>query len=497
MSVGMSRFRRGAGSPVVGRALAAASVLLATPACARGLDEGGSFDWGPVAARYVDVNGERRLKGLGPFFESAVSPEGRRVWAFRPLYASARDPESRRRVYDVAWPIAGGLRLGDERSFRFLTAFYRDFDVTEPKSRYHVRVWPVYFQGRDAQGRSYLGIFPLGGRIHEFLGRDEIAFFLFPLTMYSSINEVRSYEFLWPLIARSEGKGIGRFRIAPFYGYAKHRDRFEKRFVLWPFWTWARYKYPNASGRGYVVFPLWGHIKLQDQETWFVVPPLFRFSRGARMNYSHYPWPLLQRSEGEVEKFYVWPLFGKKRMRGVRSSFFLWPIFRTEQVDRGDVVGRRFVAMPFIQSEVRKQRPREAGGTWRPVARCHKVWPLVSFRQEGEARRIRVLDLWPLWDSGPVERSWAPLWTVVSHVTVGEATDDEILWGFFRHHRRGSGRRAVSLFPLFRWSRDDAAATRRWDVLMGLFGYERRGTQRAIRMLYFARFGAGKKESPP
>ncbi|MFH0953576.1 MAG: hypothetical protein V1873_04535 [Verrucomicrobiota bacterium] len=475
---------------------AAAAFLLAVPVRGAGT-EPRTFDWGFIASRQVDVNGDLRLKLLGPFFESAVSTNGLLFWAFRPVYGSVRDPADQHAVKDILWPVAYDLQFRNEHGWRFLLAFYKNFDVTVPEPRYRFWILPIYFQGRDKHGQSYVGVFPLGGQVNEILGRDEATFFLFPLTMYSSINKVETRDVLWPIYSRTEGKGIYRFRVFPFYSRAIHRDLWEKRFILWPFWTWAHYHYPRSSGTGYIVFPLWGHFDLQDQKAWLVFPPLFRFSWGQRMNYSYCPWPFFQMSSGEIEKLYFWPLWGRKTMPGLKTTFFLWPIFRTEKVDRGDAVARRFMAVPFVQTEVLTKRPEAKGEKGEVVSRYFKLWPLFRYQREGSARHFRFLELWPLRHTAPVERCYAPLWTLYSHAAVGDSVGNEVLWGLYRSSRRGSEERSVSLFPLAEWSRDSRGEGRReWAVLKGLVGYRREGTQRTLRVLYWPVHFGPKEKAP-
>ena len=452
------------------------------------------FDWGFLASRLEDANGDIRVRGLGPFFEHAQSQEGGRLSAFRPFYYSGTDAATERRFREVIWPLATTRRFLNERDTRVLLAYYKRFNVTEPRGRYRFMVLPLYFQGRDKAGQGYTALFPVAGSIHEFLGQDAMSFFLFPLWSYSSINSVETRSVLWPIYSRTKGKGISRFRVFPFYGYARHRARYEKGFVGWPFYTWAHFTYPDAQGHGYIVFPLWGRFKMPDQDAWLILPPLFRFSRGERMDYSYAPWPFFQRSRGQIERLYFWPIWGRRTLAGVRSTFFLWPIFRSERVDRGATIRRRFWALPvvFSQVDIRRAAGDEPART---VMRHHRVWPLVSYRQEENTRRLRLLELWPLWGASPVERNWAPFWTLFDWTKVGQNADTEVLWGLCRDRRRGEERRAVSLFPIWEWRRDDrAGGAREWNVLKGLLG--RRHDERGVsyRLLYFIRLGGREKE---
>jgi hypothetical protein len=221
-----------------------------------------------------------------------------------------------------------------------------------------------------------------------------------------------------------------------------------------------------------------------------VLPPFFRFTRGAQLNLVYCPWPFFQKMRGERERLYLWPLWGRDIRPGVQRGFLLWPLVWTWRVDRGDTVRHRLVVMPFLQHEADMRRGSGDDEAAACEARYFKLWPLLSYRREGDRRRFRTLALWPLKESGPVERSYAPLWTLFSHTAVGEAADTEFLWGCYRRCRRGPDYRSFSLFPLVSSLRDEGAADRReWSVLKGLVGYERRGAQKRWRLLYFLRFG--------
>ena len=470
--------------------------LLSCACPALGSDKPREFDWGFIASRLEDPAGNMRLKVLGPIYERAVSTNGAELRAIRPLYSSFADPATERRGKEVVWPIASVNQFRDDFHWRVLLTWYTDFNRKDPKSRYRFWSLPFYFQGRNAEKQSYVAVFPLGGKIYDILEQDEVKFVLFPIYARARINDVKSRYILWPIYARSQGSRVDRFRLFPLYGRSELKDKYEKQFILWPFWTCAHYKYPHASGTSYIVWPLWGHFNQEDQKAWLFIPPLIRFSHGQRLNAGYCPWPIVQWSSGEIEKFYLFPLWGRKTMHSARSTFFLWPIFRTEQLDRGDTYSQRFLALPFIYSEVRKERSYDPKVRSKVVARNHKIWPLLSYMQEGETLRFRTLDLWPLKNTGPVEREYAPIWTLYSHTRMGNSYDDELLWGLYRNRKRDGNYHSVSLFPLVSWTRDDRdGACREWSIFKGLIGYERDGTQKSLRVLYWLRFG-GKEKKP-
>ena len=459
------------------------------------------WDWGPFASRLRDVHGTTRLRAVGPLVEYARDDEGRYLLAIRPLAAGAGDAETGWTRREALWPLLAGKKLREEATWRFALVWYQDFDVNDPAARWRLWVLPVYFQGRDAAGRPYVAIFPLGGRLREFLMLDQVDFALWPLWVRSRQNEVRSTTVLWPIFSRTRGKGIYRIRVFPFYGRSAMRDHYVKKFILWPIYTEAEYRYPDSQGFGFLLVPFYGRIRLTDQRADLVIPPFFRYGRGERQSQVHAPWPFVQIGWGEIQRFYLWPLYGADRRYGVETGFALWPIFWRERTERAQTVFHRWAALPLLQVESETpRRPRE--GALEPSKRYVRLWPLASYERIGAERRWRAPVLMPFRDPPPVDRNWTPLWTLFERTAVGDRADTEILWGVFRRQYRGAEGCRTSIFPLVEWSvrRDPTGAappTRSWSMLKGLIGYERSGEQRALRVLYWIRIPSRSYSTEP
>jgi len=488
-------------------------------------DEVAGFDLGFLASRDVDLLGHDRNRVAGPFFERRTADDGRAFTALRPLVSRLADPPTDRDLRELLWPIGMRKDFGGETDWRFLNAFGHDFDNTDRDSRYRYSLFPIVFGGRDKQQEGYFAVFPIGGTIHEFLGRDRILFVLFPLYARSAVNEVVTQDVLWPVVSWTKGDDVSRFRVFPFYGKSVNAGRWSKRFVLWPVWTSVRYDYPESPGGGFILFPLFGHTRTTGQESWMAVPPLFRWSRSEERRVLNCPWPFFQYSSGDINKLYLWPLWGRKtvvveksRWSGVlqpahgggatdgtdrppgriKSAFFLWPVVNAYEAERGGARLRRFRVAPVFFSESTAAMPAEGQGdrTQEVVNRYVKVWPLGSYLREKDNSLFRTLDLWPLKRTGGIERNYAPLWTLYSRVRVGGAVEDELLWGLFRHRRDDRENRSLSLFPLFSFHHSaEPERVSQWSVLGGVLGCRREGLRKTRRLLYFVKIPS-RKDAP-
>lgn len=454
------------------------------------------YDFGFLASRATDVHGNTRNRVLGPLWENSTSTQGWHMAAFRPVFSTYHLPSEEVEGQDILWPLVTRRTRGNETLNRYLIFF--NFKHDDPaaetgKRRYRFWLLPFYFQGRDKDGLEYRAIFPLGGTIREFAGRDEIKFVLFPLRVTSTLNDLSSSSWLWPVFSKTKGDGVDMKRVFPLYGRYTRQGAYEKKFILWPFWTQTRYDYPKSHGRGFILFPLYGQTLLSDQKTWWVVPPFFRYTRGEQMNRLYAPWPFIQYSSGQVEKLFIWPLWGHKKIGGLDRTFYLWPIFWDEHVTRGDEVQHRFMVAPFWMNLKSSSLSQPEAP---PRVRAQKFWPLYSYRRVGQESRFRTLELWPFSEAASVERNWAPWWSLVSRTQQGGNRDWEVLWGLYRQTARDDGGRYWSLFPLYERYREGETGARGWSVLKGLLGTEGHDSQRQWRVLYFMRFGSAPETVP-
>lgn len=455
---------------------------------------GKPFDWGFIASRHPDVLGHTRTKAVGPLFERVEAPGDVRYTGFRPFTSGIRDPGGNRSLRDVVWPVYNQREIGDELSWRALFFFGFGHDAPGEVRRHREWFIPFYFQGRNASGDSYRALFPLGGRIEEILGRDEVSFVLFPLHLRTRINDIHSTSWLWPVFSKTEGPGVHRWRVFPFYGYADHEGKYTKRFVLWPIWNDVTYRYPKSHGNGFVLFPLFGRLNLSDQQTTWVIPPLFRFTRGEMQDIVYCPWPFVQwgrgrGDQGEKDFFYLWPVYGQKTIGNLERQFLAWPFLWHSKVTYPDSVQHRYMAIPFY---IHKHRYRDTGEGRETMARYVKVWPLFMYHRQGDVSKFRVIDLLPFGEIQGVERNLAPLWSLVTRHARGDDVDWEVLWGLYRDHKRGDEARYRSLFPVFEHWRDERVQPpyRAWSLFKGLLKHESRGEASRWRFLYFFSSGA-------
>ena len=405
---------------------------------------------------------------LYPFYDS-VKTEAGSFFAVRPFYSHTVLEEGE--IRDFLWPVYSRKSFKEEETSRALILWWtHTFDASEESPRNRNWLLPFYFQGRDVNSENYFALFPLGGTILEFLGRDRIDFVLFPIFGKSQINDVKTTSVLWPVYSHTRGEGIQRDRVFPIIGKSVLENKYTKRFFLWPFWTSAEYFYPGDSGTSWILFPICGRAKMDQERTLWVVPPFFRFTQGTRQNRMTCPWPFIQKMDSEWhQKFYLWPLWGYDQYKGGMNhkTFLFWPFLWSERTEQTHLTKTRRMAIPFffLEREFLKEKgvPKEEQVE---VSRYWKIWPLMSWQREPQASRFRMLELWPVKNSAPVERNWTPLWTLYKRTNTGGLVAKDVLW-FAWHSERGP-----------------AVGRKEWSLLKGLLSYKREGEARSGRILW-------------
>ncbi len=447
----------------------------------------GSFNFWPFYSRDNNVFGEERVRAIGPIFQRLESTNGASFLGVHPLYSQTQNPEDHnRRDHHVLWPLWLGHGADKEYSWQVLALmFWRDYDVTQPRSRHHLWLLPFFFCGRNASGDPYVALFPIGGKIYDFMLSDELTFVMFPLYGHSALGDQKTLTALWPVYSRTTGPHNQRWRVFPFYGRAQSRNYYDKLFVLWPIWSQGSYTYKKASGYSHFLFPLWGHLNVTDQEAWWILPPLVRIStRGANKLY-YLPWPFIQIGRGEVEKLYLWPLYGHKTAYGLPYTFALWPIIRYWwEYEEGGLLGDQLMIMPFWYSRTRiKPAAAKRQGTPEIETRQSRFWPFYTYKREGVRSKLGAPALCPFRDIDAIERNYAPLWTVYARQRNGSLVEDDLLWGLFRY-RRGPDEKHIEFFPFFSRNRDSKERIRAWSLLKGLVAREERGEETSFTLLY-------------
>ena len=429
-------------------------VALLASAPAAPLDSAPLLDQGEAKSVHAED-----WRGLGPFLERRTSADGQQLQRAlpRPLYTEWQEPAEGWVYRDFLWPLGFSRHRRDGGVEFFALFLHTTPDQVAEKNPERWWLLPVFFYGRDRQGQSYAGVFPLWGQVCNLVGYESVQFRCFPAYLETQKKDVHSQSWVWPIINRTDGDRVKKRRVFPFWGNARNAHD-ERRLILWPFWHTIT-QFPDEQGKqgeGWLFLPFYGRYRQTDaagtelNRSWTCVWPFFSGETGKDHSRLYSPWPFFRRetrmtSSGPVARFHVWPFYGTEEKPGRGGKYLGWPFWQTGHTVAGKTETDSRVLLPIYWAV----EQREAGV---PTRRFREIWPLWRRESTATASRDTVLSLWPARRTEPIERNYAPFWTLYTRERSGDdRVSHELLWGLGKMSWKAPGPFQTSLFPVFDW----------------------------------------------
>lgn len=361
-------------------------------------------------------------------------------------------------------PLYSSTTEGDEKETTFLFPIYRhaeDADTDETwvlplyRSQTHTDtqghvdsdwfVLPLVYGGHDDEEGDYFLVFPFYGDLKGRFGKEEINMVAFPI--YVDSRDADGYQttnVIWPLVSWGEGEKGEHFRALPFYYREDIEGKSWERAVIWPLVSWGESYLNTPWPEEYLfVLPFYGYSESEVAWSRAYLWPFFTFA-GSFKGYEHMDilWPVYRR-EREADGDYqnrLWPLAGAKRVAGNEESFFLWPLFWSHHWVEPQGYADSFSFIPFIKDTTHYH----PDGSERKAD--FQLWPISVRRRENGKARFSILGpvpvewekfennwrwAWTLWETrtGPDEESYLLISGLLGYERKGEEACIRLLWG--------------------------------------------------------------------
>lgn len=393
----------------------------------------------------------------------------------RPVFSYHRLGQEHYRL-QVIWPLANFEHVPYQRRSWVMPFWYRHVrHEFEGGRNARWMVFPFLYGGRSDGEGGYFAFLPIAGKLRGLVGYDEIDFYAFPVFWRSRYHGRISTHLLFPFINWVSGDGGSGGRFLPFYGRYRAqtpdgRERYDKRFILWPFFFHQRNdlntRYPSKL---IFFFPFYGRNESARTLTRTYLWPIFHTTldkRTGKKVYFGLAWPY-RFGEGQFD---LWPLYGVKREveedalgeRGVRRRFRRFVLWFIHRYDRTEDDVRRSVRLWLLPVYWRFHDLEKSTGQedleWR-------VWPLVGYRRVNGRSALEFPSPLPIRQAKPMERFYARLWQLF----------------LYRNNPEEKGWEA--LFAAVTYRNQKKEERRTFSVLGGLF--ETRSGPEGIRLRFF------------
>jgi hypothetical protein len=309
-----------------------------------------------------------------------------------------------------------------------------------------------------------------------------------PAYMSYGAGDYRAHAILWPFIQWGESPVRKEFRIIPFYAHNYKKDYFDNySYGLIVNFNRTFYKNGRTLDTS-MVFPFMSRRWMSDDSAgasslfW----PFFSWGFNKRQGdlEINFPWPLVvyQRSEHPyVRKTVIFPFYGSVKYER-DETFFVTPLYFSLKRDNDTFSSDYYIAGIigwYFTRDYKKGASPYYGNRWSYL----KLWPV--FRYESNDRgdvHFNMLSLLPFRDPAGYEKIYDPLWSIVEYHREKDVRRFGLL--LRTYYQCWDDRSFRSRIPLLFSYESRDGNIRELLFLCSMFGYEKDKTGSYIRVVW-------------
>lgn len=445
-------------------------VLLALAAAC--VAPGSDVHLAPLFTRISTADGGTLVEIAGGLYRQHRRDDGDFLeWrTLAPLYGIERQ---RNGAYISEHPfLLGRTRVQDDgQGFSYTVPLYVAWYRPEPDGtpRRLILTLPGFMlqtTGDEAHG----GWFPFYVRFVDLLTFDDVRTVLWPFYIRADRGERVSYHVLWPFFGWTRGGGESSWHVFPLFGRARWEGRYDRTYVLWPFFHFQRNHLGGGSEepeKTWMLYPLLGRTARGTYRAWTTLWPLFGFAYDPRSGFWALDFPFflvrIQRGPDETKRTRFWPLYSRLETEELTATNVLWPFVHVRHEDDPKIERESVTVIPFWQSWDARSKTTGETSAWR------KVWPLMRYERQGEWRNGSLLELDPFWRNDLWPRHVTSFFRIFEWEEEPVFRRERALLGLYRRESgRGEDRRSVAGLWARRRYESTEGTVRETSLLFGL-----------------------------
>ncbi len=412
---------------------------------------------------------------LGPFFTFYHS-KSQSGWLFKPFFSWKDTNLEKRFLY--LYPLGKWQYKNGETSWYFVPFFKGESQKISSKKEGYARFyWPIFW-GKTKEGKKFWGIFPIYGTIYNRYGLDKIKFILWPLYTKSIWDKNYRITMPWPFFSYIEGPDEHGIKIWPLYEHIVSPGKWEKRFILWPFFLEQKdLENPHKSYQ-WMLLPFYAKQVEGNFTSQSFLWPFFRIAHNPDDNLTEVeaPWPFIRYSkDNDSFSMELWPIVGVKRSPNLSSSYFIWSCFShdKQRLGGGDTLSSwRLLFFSKIETETNIQD--------KTIYKKVRIWPLFNYKQVNKNYWFAFPEVNPF-DIPGIDLMYGSIFHILELKRTSNSGYTKFLWGLYRHYwNKSEDYRAIS----FLYSSQQQGNMKKWCILGGLFGRITNGVGKEFIILF-------------
>jgi len=375
---------------------------------------------------------------LSPFLEKKFSYPYE-ISLFRPFLAKYK--------YDVTdktceenyflYPLGRDYRQKNHFYWSTLFGLFNYEVYTSDKVYCEGSFYPFYFFKKGFSERAdYTAVWPLGGTVKNFLGKDQADWFIWPLYVKTQNNGITNYWFPWPFLNKRAGQSSG-FGLWPLGGHFYQKNIYDERYIIWPLVYRHQRFQEKVLEKGFL--PFYAYKDSPNVRDISIIWPIWgrRWEKTPKYEEHRILWPLWVQGRGEVRNVKRWaPFYSYSENKRLKYSktWFLWPLIKqTNWEEHGvDIQQEQFLYFIFWHQEQRNHENQKF------LASKTHFWPLYSHWDNGQGhKQLQMLSPFEVFfqDNKMVRDIYTPLFSLYRYDENCGTIQQSFLFNWFYEKR--------------------------------------------------------------
>lgn len=339
---------------------------------------------------------------------------------------------------------------------------------------------------------DYAAVWPLGGTVKNFLGKDRSDWFLWPLWIKTYKGEQVNYWTPWPFVTVRKGDSQG-FALWPLGGHFYKENAYDERYAIWPLFYRHQYWQPEESLKtGFL--PLYAYEKTANVKDLSIIWPIWghRWEKHPHYEEHRILWPLWVQGRGDTRLINRWAPFhtySENKAHKSNKEWFLWPFIKQQNwIEQSVAIHQeQFLYFLFWHQEQKNAQTGEFLGN-----KTH-FWPFYSYWNNGKGHeQVQALSPFEVFfpNNKMIREIYTPLFSLYRYEKDGNTIRQSFLFKLFYEKQDPLGQHLkYSIFLEYK----NKPQEKYFSLLKGLLEYKRIKEEKSFRVFWFT---LKKKDRP-
>ncbi|HOK39601.1 MAG TPA: hypothetical protein PLD27_00985 [bacterium] len=380
--------------------------------------------------RIIKEKTEYREQILGPIYNKNISDTTEEIDFL--FYKSYRDTSKNKETKAYLYPFIQQKKSDISKSF-FIFPIYSYTAVKHNNDTefndVDLFLLPSIFYGYDKKEGNYFAFFPIAGNMKGKLGKEEINFFLFPLYLKTKYKDDIIKNYFYPFIAFADNENLHIKKFFPFYGEIERKGKYEKKFVMYPFYQERNNYINNQKYTSKIYFPIYGIENYPGARYKSYLYPIIRYKENDfKNNFSILPFIIKERSYNYSKTYYSF-IYGEKedKTNKVKSGYYLFPIGHFHYQEKNDGYYKDNYFLPFIKYYKKYEKEDKQS--------VFQFFPLFKVNKNNGLMKLSIPSLEIFLKGNTVEKKYSNLWNFIRIEKNSNEFILNILWSFIEFQK--------------------------------------------------------------